>query len=211
MDIPVRRGKRRYSKWKFTDSTDEASLKGDNTKHEEESFILSYRTQHLNEAKVPIKVIICNKPPSNLKMMLQYMDSVSSASRSNKYGSDKNSAITESSRHEKVLVNYILERYQNWFWYQKDGVTKDPVDSIRLVAPSSSVFVPLQFLYLLNPYVTFHLVFNILTSPAAIVLFPFAPSTCILQSKLSPCAGSPFDHTKPGPFLTPKLRIVFLF
>jgi len=51
MDIPVRRGKSQYSKWKFTDSTDDASLKDDNIKHDEESFILSYRNQHLNETK----------------------------------------------------------------------------------------------------------------------------------------------------------------
>jgi len=41
MDIPVRKGKSRYSKWKSTYSTAKASLKDDNTKHEEESFYLS--------------------------------------------------------------------------------------------------------------------------------------------------------------------------
>ena len=52
MDIPLRRGKSRYSKWNSTDSSDDTSLKDDITKHEEESFILSYRNQHLNEAPV---------------------------------------------------------------------------------------------------------------------------------------------------------------
>jgi len=73
MDIPVRRGKSRYSKWKSIDSTDNTSLKDDNTKHEEESFILSHRNQHLNETKLPIKLIICSKLKkqiSNMKMLL---------------------------------------------------------------------------------------------------------------------------------------------
>ena len=53
MDIPLRRGKSRYSKWKSTDSTDDTSLKDCITKHEEESFILSYYlNQPLNEAPV---------------------------------------------------------------------------------------------------------------------------------------------------------------
>ena len=53
MDIRLRRGKSRYSKWKSIDSTDDTSLKDCITKHEEESFIrLSYRNQHLNEAPV---------------------------------------------------------------------------------------------------------------------------------------------------------------
>jgi len=50
MDIPLRRGKNRYSKWKSTDSSDGTSLKDCISKHEEESFILFYRNQHLNEA-----------------------------------------------------------------------------------------------------------------------------------------------------------------
>jgi len=54
MDIPlVRRGKSRYSKWKYTDSSEDTPLKDCSTKHEEESFILSYyRNQNLNEAPV---------------------------------------------------------------------------------------------------------------------------------------------------------------
>ena len=43
MDIPLRRGENRYSSYG-------TSLKDCITKHEEESFILFYRNQHLNEA-----------------------------------------------------------------------------------------------------------------------------------------------------------------
>ena len=52
MDIPLRRGKSRYSKWKSTDSSDkDTPLKDCITNHETESFILSYyRNQNLNEA-----------------------------------------------------------------------------------------------------------------------------------------------------------------
>jgi hypothetical protein len=52
MDIPLRRGKSRYSKWKSTDSSDDTPLKDCITNYETESFILSYRNQHLNEATV---------------------------------------------------------------------------------------------------------------------------------------------------------------
>jgi len=107
MDILVRRGKSRYSKWKSTDSTEDTSLKDDNTKNEEESFILSYRNQHQNEAKVPIKLIICNKLKKqiyNIKMLLQDMDSVSSAtissisSISTQYDSDN--SVTKKCKHD---------------------------------------------------------------------------------------------------------------
>jgi len=107
MDIPVRRGKSRYSKWKSTDSKEDTSLKDDNAKHEEENFILSYRNQHLNEAKFPIKLIICNKLKkqiSNMKMMLQDMESVSSATISSisniskQYDSDN--SVTKKCKHD---------------------------------------------------------------------------------------------------------------
>jgi len=62
MDIPLRRGKSRYFKWKSIDSLSEEDtpLKDCITNYETESFILSYyRNQPLNEAPVPIKYINC--------------------------------------------------------------------------------------------------------------------------------------------------------
>ena len=110
MDIPLRRGKSRYSKWKYTDSSDEDTpLKDCITKHEEESWIRSYffKQPRLICAQVPITYIDCNKPKkqiSNMKMLLQDMDSASSATSSSissiSTGYDSDNSMTKKCKHD---------------------------------------------------------------------------------------------------------------
>ena len=112
MDIPLRRGKSRFSKWKYedTDSSDEDTpLKDCITNFETESWIRSYflNQPRLIRAPVPIRYINCNKPKkpiSNMKMLLQDMDSASSATSSSvssiSTGYDSDNSMTKKFKHD---------------------------------------------------------------------------------------------------------------
>ena len=118
MDIPVRRGKSLFSKRKYedTDSSDEDTpLKDCITNFETESWIRSYflnqprdfLNQPLFRAPVPIRYINCNKPKkqiSNMKMLLQDMDSASSATSSSvssiSTGYDSDNSMSKKCKHD---------------------------------------------------------------------------------------------------------------